>query len=66
MRQIVLFGAFAISWFLALFIVLPIRMGGPEADPGHGLPKKFLLATAGGVAMWAIFYGLVLTNIVVL
>ncbi|HSZ73575.1 MAG TPA: hypothetical protein VK779_02055 [Rhizomicrobium sp.] len=66
MRQVVLVGAFIILWFLALFIVLPIRMGGPEADPGHGLPKKFMFATAGGVVMWAIFYGLVLANIVVL
>ncbi len=66
MRQIVLVGAFVILWFLALFIVLPIRMGGPDADPGHGLRRNSCLRRQVGVAMWAIFYGLVLTNIVVL
>ena len=66
MRDIVLVGAFVILWFFALFIMLPIRMGGSDADPGHGLPKKFLFATAGGVAMWAVFYGLVLVNVIVL
>ncbi|HEY5239786.1 MAG TPA: hypothetical protein VIJ62_15500 [Rhizomicrobium sp.] len=66
MRQIVLVGAFVILWFLSLQIVLPIRLGGPDAELSHGLRFKFLLATGIGTALWAIFYGLVLLRVIVL
>jgi hypothetical protein len=66
MRQIVLVGAFVILWFLTLFTVLPIRMGGPEAELSHGLRFKFLLASGIAIVLWSVFYGLVLTGIVVL
>jgi len=64
MRQIVLGGAFVILWFLALFIVLPIRMGGPDAELSHGLRFKFLLATGAAIVLWSVFYGLVLARII--
>lgn len=64
MRQIVLVGAFVILWFLTLFTVLPIRMGGPDAEPSHGLRFKFLLATGIATVLWAVFYGLVLADVV--
>jgi predicted secreted protein len=73
---VVLVGAFVIFWFLALQIVMPIGAHSPHeigeqvhpgADPGAPanprLRLKIAAATAGAVAAWMIFYGLILAHI---
>jgi len=73
---VVLGGAFAIFWFLALQIVIPIGVRSPhetgeEVQPGHdpGAPSrpqlglKVAIATAAAIVMWAILYALVLTGV---
>jgi predicted secreted protein len=58
---VVLFSAFAVSWFLALFCLLPVGLGA-ERDPESGAPlspmlkKKALIATGIAVVLWLIFY----------
>jgi predicted secreted protein len=64
----VLFSAFFILWFLALFCLLPIGIG--PADPQTGAPlKPYLLrkagyATAIAAVLWVIFYALILLRVV--
>jgi predicted secreted protein len=58
---VVLFSAFFILWFLALFCVLPIGLGGdPSADapakPPLSLVMKVLIATAIAAVLWLILY----------
>jgi predicted secreted protein len=73
---VVLGGAFAIFWFLALQIVIPIGAHSPhetgeEVQPGHdpGAPLrprlgfKVAIATVAAIVMWVILYGLVLTGV---
>ena len=73
---VVLGGAFAIFWFLALQIVLPMGVKtahdtGEEVhagtEPGAPLnPRlglKVLIATACAIVAWAIFYILILTGV---
>jgi predicted secreted protein len=73
---VVLGGAFAIFWFLALQIVLPIGAYSPhetgeEVSPGTdpGAPArprlglKLGIATAVAIVAWAILYGLILLHV---
>ena len=77
MRWVVLASAYAILWFLALQILLPIGIktgegrapvgfggGDPGAphDPRIGL--KVLIASIAALLIWAIFYALVLLKVV--
>ena len=76
LHWVVLGGAFAIFWFLALQIVIPIGQQSPHEtgetvqaghDPGAPVePRlgfKLAIATAAAVVMWAILYGLVLAGV---
>jgi predicted secreted protein len=77
MHWVVLGGAFAILWYLALQIVLPMgnrttqEAGDTLAagtDPGAPirprLALKFALATGVAVVLWLILYGLVLLKVI--
>lgn len=61
---VVLFGTFAILWFLALFCLLPVGMGS-EADADTDAPVSPRLGlkaiVAGGIAavLWVVFYLLI-------
>ena len=65
---VVLFGAFAILWFLALFCLLPIGLGA-ERDPASGAPltpqlgRKALVALGIATMAWLIFYAAVALKI---
>jgi predicted secreted protein len=65
---VVLFGSFAILWFLSLFCLLPVGLGA-ERDPDSGAPlspmlgRKALIATGIAVFLWAIFYALIALKI---
>jgi predicted secreted protein len=76
MHWIVLGGAFAIFWFLALQVVLPMgnttaHEAGEElvagTDPGAParprLGVKLAVATGAAVAMWLVLYALVLLKV---
>ena len=76
MHWVVLGGAFAIFWFLALQIVMPIGAQTPHelgetlhpgADPGAPANPRILLkvgiATAVAIVAWAILYGLILAHV---
>jgi predicted secreted protein len=60
LHYVVLFSAYVVCWFLALFCLLPIGLG--EVDPETGAPlkanlaKKALWATAIAAVLWVIFY----------
>ncbi len=64
----VLVSAFAVFWFLALFVLLPIGIG--EADPETGAPKsphllrKIGYATGAASLLWVAFYALIAFGIV--
>ncbi|HTW34882.1 MAG TPA: DUF1467 family protein [Rhizomicrobium sp.] len=77
MHWIVLGGAFAIFWYLALQIVLPIgnqtaHEAGETlvagAEPGAPtrprLGLKLAVATGSAVVLWLILYGLVLLRVI--
>ena len=77
MRWVVLGSAYAILWFLALQILLPIRFGSRPGDPPPVLNQadaetphepriglKMLLATVSAAVLWAVFYTLVLLKVV--
>ena len=65
---VVLFGSFAILWFLALFCLLPVGMGGGH-DPDTGAPLtprlglKAVIATAIAIVLWLVFYALIALKI---
>ena len=69
MRGVVLGGVFVILWWFALLILLPI---GAHAQEGEEpavpiktqLLRKAAIATVAAVVLWAIFYALVLTNVI--
>jgi predicted secreted protein len=76
MHWIVLGGAFAIFWFLALQVVLPMGNHTAEesgnatvagTDPGAPasprLGRKVLIATAAAIGLWLVFYLLVLLKV---
>jgi predicted secreted protein len=60
LHYVVLFSAYVVCWFLALFCLLPIGLG--EVDPETGAPlkanlgKKALWATVIAAVLWVIFY----------
>ena len=77
MHWIVLGGAFAIFWFLALQVALPMgnrtaqeagealvagTEPGAPTQPRLGL--KLAWATAAAAGLWAVFYGLVLLKVI--
>ena len=77
MHWIVLGGAFAIFWFLALQIVLPmgnrtaheagetlVAGAEPGAPTRLRLGLKLAEATGAAVVLWLIFYALVLLKVV--
>ncbi len=59
----VLISAFAVFWFLAMFVLLPIGIG--EVDKQTGAPlkahlgRKALYATGIAVVLFAVFYALI-------
>lgn len=59
---VVLFSAFLIFWFLALFCILPVGLDGGGVDAETGAPtapslvKKALIATAIAAVLWIGFY----------
>ena len=61
---VVLFGTFAILWFLSLFCLLPVGLGA-ERDPDSGAPlspmlgRKALIALGIAVVLWCVFYALI-------
>jgi len=65
---VVLFGTFAILWFLALFCLLPVGLGA-ERDPLSGAPlspqlgRKALVALAIAAVGWLIFYAAIALRI---
>jgi len=65
---VVLFGSFAILWFLSLFCLLPVGLGA-DRDPDSGAPlspmlgRKALLATAIAAVLWVVFYLLIALKI---
>jgi predicted secreted protein len=77
MRWVVLVSAYAILWFLALQILLPIGIKSPEenspavlggSDPGAPqnprIGVKIVLATIAAAILWSVFYALVLLKVV--
>ena len=64
---VVLFSAFLIFWFLALFCLLPVGLGDVDPETGAPLSPKLLLkvgiATAIAAALWVVFYALILTGV---
>lgn len=76
MRWVVLGSVYAILWFLALQILLPVgiksRVGNAAEEIGGGDPGapheprialKMLLATIAAALLWSIFYILVLMKV---
>lgn len=65
---VVLFGTFAICWFLALFCLLPVGLGA-ERDPASGAPlspqlgRKALIALGIASVAWLVFYAAIAFNI---
>ncbi len=63
-HNVVLFGTFAILWFLALFCLLPVGLGAAR-DPDSGAPlspqlgRKALIATGIAIVLWVVFYALI-------
>jgi predicted secreted protein len=60
LHYIVLFSAYAVLWFLALFCMLPIGLG--EVDPDTGAPlnphfkRTAIWATGIAAVLWLGFY----------
>jgi predicted secreted protein len=59
----VLFGAYVIFWFLALFCLLPVGLGEVDPETGAPLSPKLLLkagiATVIAAVLWVVFYVLI-------
>lgn len=68
LHYVVLFGAYVIAWFLALFCMLPMGMGSP-VDPETGVPldprlgRKALIAGIIAAVLWMIFYLLIVFKV---
>jgi predicted secreted protein len=64
----VLVSAFLIFWFLALFILIPIPIGGRNPETGAPLKpmlaRKAVYATAAAAALFAIFYALIALKVI--
>jgi predicted secreted protein len=63
MRGVVLLGTFVITWFLALFCLLPVGQR-EDAEPTMKLTTKFLLATVIAAVGWCAFYAMVRLGVV--
>ena len=59
----VLFGAYVIFWFLALFCLLPIGLGDVDPETGAPVSPRLLLkagiATAIAAVVWVGFYAMI-------
>ena len=64
LHYVVLFSAYVVIWFIALFCLLPVGLGS-ELDPETGAPlqpmlkKKMLWATVVAALVWAVFYAVI-------
>jgi predicted secreted protein len=64
LHYVVLFSAYVVIWFIALFCLLPVGLGS-ELDPETGAPlqpmlkKKMLWATVVAAVVWAVFYAVI-------
>jgi predicted secreted protein len=64
LHYVVLFSAYVVIWFIALFCLLPVGLGS-ELDPETGAPlqpmlkKKMLWATMVAAVAWAVFYAVI-------
>jgi predicted secreted protein len=64
LHYVVLFSAYVVIWFIALFCLLPVGLGS-ELDPETGAPlqpmlkKKMLWATAVAALVWTVFYAVI-------
>lgn len=60
LHYIVLFSAYAVLWFLALFCMLPIGLGEVDAETGAPLnpnfKRKAIWATGVAAVLWLVFY----------
>ena len=60
LHYIVLFSAYAVLWFLALFCMLPIGLGEVDPDTGATLnphfKRKAIWATGIAAVLWLGFY----------
>lgn len=60
LHYVVLFSAYAVSWFLAFFCLLPIGLGEVDAETGAplraNLGKKALWASLIAAVLWLTFY----------
>jgi predicted secreted protein len=60
LHYVVLFSAYAVSWFLVFFCLLPIGLGEVDAKTGTplnaNLGKKALWASLAAAVLWLIFY----------
>jgi predicted secreted protein len=60
LHYVVLFSAYAVLWFLALFCLLPIGLG--AVDPETGSPvnaqlgRKAIWASGIAAVLWLLFY----------
>ena len=67
-RAAIFIGAFAILWFLAFFMLLPVGIGGADPETGAPHSPKLLLkagiATAAAVVLWGVFYALIMTGVI--
>ncbi|HEX3431741.1 MAG TPA: DUF1467 family protein [Rhizomicrobium sp.] len=77
MRWVVLASAYAILWFLALQILLPIGiqspheeraagLGGPDPGAPHNprIGLKVVIASVAAALLWSVFYALVLMKVI--
>jgi predicted secreted protein len=64
LHYVVLFSAYVVIWFIALFCLLPVGLGS-DLDPETGAPlqpmlkKKMLWATVVAAVVWAVFYAVI-------
>ena len=60
LHYVVLFSAYAVLWFLALFCLLPIGLGAVDPEtgaPGNAqLKRKAVWASAIAAILWLLFY----------
>ena len=60
LHYIVLFSAYAVLWFLALFCMLPVGLGEVDAETGAPLNPQFkrkaIWASGLAAVLWLFFY----------
>ena len=66
----VLVSAYLIFWFLALFILIPVPIGGRDPETGAPLKpmlmRKAVYATLVAAGLFAVFYGLIAFKVMAL